>query len=198
MAKAKQQNNKRADRWTERQPGEMKDTAAVSVEGQDIYSVTHASIQRIRARFPPCPALSSETWALKRATTVNPSVRRRERGPCGTRWYHTQEKTTRAEGQPPSGGHLRSDASKREGKGKISLRPHGGAFASVSCPVLPRKLSGHSQPLSVTGSVTAKCNNFRWTGLNWKLTFFSVSSPQFAVSHIIGVDISKRQGPDLH
>lgn len=56
----------------------MKDRAAVSVEGQDIYSVTHASIQRIRARFPPCPALSSETWALKRATTVNPSVRRRE------------------------------------------------------------------------------------------------------------------------
>lgn len=62
----------------------MKDRAAVSVEGQDIYSVTHASIQRIRARFPPCPALSSETWALKRATTVNPSVRRRE-GPIVAR-----------------------------------------------------------------------------------------------------------------
>lgn len=180
MAKAKQQNNKKAGRWTQRQAGEMKDRAAVSVEGQDIYSVTHASIQRIRARFPPCPALSSETWALKRATTVNPSVRRRE----GPLWRavisHPRKKQHGWKAKRRAAatwGVTRQSGKER----KISLRPHGGGFASVSCPVLPRKLSSRSVSLSVlkhlhlsvTGSVTAKCNTVRWTELNWKLTFFS-------------------------
>lgn len=158
----------------------MKDRAAVSVEGQDIYSVTHASIQRIRARFPPCPALSSETWALKRATTVNPSVRRRE-GPIVARGditpkekQHARKANRRA---AAAWGVTRQSGKER----KISLRPRGGAFAGVSCPVLPRKLSSRSASLNVlkhlhlsfTGSVTAKCKTVRWTELNWKLTFFS-------------------------
>lgn len=55
LENGKWRNKKKADRWTQIQNGEMKDTAAVSVEGLDIYSVIHASIQRIRPRFPLAP-----------------------------------------------------------------------------------------------------------------------------------------------